>query len=172
MKNSRMATLSGSFVALTLLSALGSASAHENHVPQPKAKAMAQTSQATTAPDLDVQFRAALAAGDAQRAASLLSEDVLIYEGGGVERSKAEYASHHLGGDIAFSQATQFTLGQRNVRVFGDIAIATSESRTTGRYRDRDLNLRGTETMIMRKEREQWRIIHIHWSSKNGPTTP
>ena len=158
---------------ITLIASAGSiASAHDGHAPNAKAKIIAPAVAITIQPDLDTQFRNALAAGNARSAAALLSDDVRIYEGGGVERSKAEYVGHNLGADIAFSQATQFSVTQRNVRMFGDMAIATSESRTTGQYRERAINLLGTETMIMRRERGQWRIIHIHWSSKNAPVAP
>lgn len=142
---------------------------HSTPALQSKAKASGITPTTANQPETDTLFRAALAAGNAELAASYLSDDVLIFEGGGVERSKAEYAGHHLGGDIAFSQATQFTLTKRSVQLVGDIAITTSESRTTGNYRGRALNLLGTETMVLRREAGQWRITHIHWSSKSAP---
>src|SRR5687767_1734260 len=50
-------------------------------------------------------FHAALGRGDTRSAVALLADDALIFEGGGVERTKQEYASHHLAADAAFSQA-------------------------------------------------------------------
>lgn len=41
-------------------------------------------------------FHAALSRGDTMAAAALLDPKVLIYESGRAERSKAEYAAHHL----------------------------------------------------------------------------
>lgn len=43
-------------------------------------------------------FHAALARGDTAAAAAAFSNDALIYEHGGAERSKAEYAGHPLAG--------------------------------------------------------------------------
>lgn len=48
-------------------------------------------------------FHAALRRGDTRAAAALLSDDALIFETGGAERSKAEYAAHHLPADAEFS---------------------------------------------------------------------
>ena len=45
-------------------------------------------------------FHQALASGDKQRALDLLDPSVLIFESGGAELSRDEYASHHLGADI------------------------------------------------------------------------
>ena len=50
-------------------------------------------------------FHAALKRGDTIAAAALLVDDVLIFESGGVERTKAEYAARHLPADAAFAQA-------------------------------------------------------------------
>ncbi len=41
-------------------------------------------------------FHEGLAARDSVTALSLLAEDVVIYESGGVEASREEYRSHHL----------------------------------------------------------------------------
>ena len=52
-------------------------------------------------------FHKALAGSDPKQALALLSDDVSIYESGGAEASKAEYASHHLDADIAFLKGTK-----------------------------------------------------------------
>ena len=49
-------------------------------------------------------FHAALHHGDTRAAAALLADDALIFEEGGVERSKAEYVSHHLPADVALDR--------------------------------------------------------------------
>ena len=50
-------------------------------------------------------FHEALSAKHQDGALALLDSDVLIFESGGVELSKGEYASHHLGADMQFSAA-------------------------------------------------------------------
>jgi ketosteroid isomerase-like protein len=137
------------------------------HGAQTKTKA-APPAAAPAVPEItiDTDFRAALASGNAALAGSYLSDDVLIFEGGHIERSKAEYQSHHLNSDIAFASTTQYRVLSRAVKVVGDTAWTTTEGQTTGEWRGRAINSIGTETMLMRKTAGQWRIVHIHWSSR------
>ena len=59
------------------------------------------------------RFRTALTEGDTEVVKDVLSDDVFIFEGGGVERSLAEYSAHHLKSDIKFSQAVPSQLLER-----------------------------------------------------------
>lgn len=110
-------------------------------------------------------FHAALRRGDTKAAAALLAEDALIFESGGVERSKAEYATHHLPADADFSRAVPSTVTRRSARTFANVAYVASEGRTTGSFNGKALDLSTTETMVLRKFGGRWRIVHIHWSS-------
>lgn len=111
------------------------------------------------------RFHLALAEGRVEAALRLLSDDVLIYESGRAERSKAEYASHHLKADAEFAGATQRKLVKRASWVGADTAWVTSETETAGTFKGRALSLTGTETMILRRNAGAWKIVHIHWSS-------
>lgn len=110
-------------------------------------------------------FHAALASGDADAALTHLAEDVIIFESGGVESSRAEYASHHLKADAAFSAAVPRTLVSRTDGMQGDMAWVMSVETVTGTYRTRAISSRSVETMMLRQVNGQWRIVHIHWSS-------
>jgi ketosteroid isomerase-like protein len=110
-------------------------------------------------------FHAALASGDTDAALMYLAEDVVIFESGGVENSRAEYASHHLEADAAFSAAVPRTLVSRTHGTQGDMAWVMSVETVTGTYRTRAINSRSVETMMLRQVNGQWRIVHIHWSS-------
>lgn len=111
-------------------------------------------------------FHAALENGDTEAALALLAEDVLIFEGGAAERSKAEYAQHHLAADAAFSAAVPTTRSRRMARAIADSAWVASESRTTGQFNGRPVDSTSVETMILRRQADGWRIMHIHWSSR------
>ena len=113
-------------------------------------------------------FHAGLASGDGAAAATLLAEDALIFESGHAERSRAEYASHHAGADAAYAAAVPSTLKHRAGFIEGDTAWIVSESRATGKYKDKPVDRVTTETMILRKTAEGWRIAHIHWSSRTA----
>lgn len=126
--------------------------------------------QATDAGETDVRavvegFHAALESGDSAGALAYLHPDVVIYEGGHAE-TLTEYRSGHLASDIAFASATDRQLTDSSLAVWGDQALYTSTSRTTGRYRDREIDSRGTETIVLVRTDDGWRIRHIHWSSR------
>jgi ketosteroid isomerase-like protein len=110
-------------------------------------------------------FHQALARGDQGAAGALMASDSLIYESGGVERGKAEYAAHHLAADAAFAQAVSRTLTRRQVRADGALAWVASEATVKGSYKGRAINSRSIETMVLRRTGPVWRIVHIHWSS-------
>ena len=155
---------------LTLLLAAPLADAHEvKKAAAPAAAAATPAAPAAALAALDA-FHAALGRGDTAGALARMADDVLIYEQGGAERSKAEYASHHLGSDAEFAKATRRELTTRRSFGAGDMVVVTSETRTTGRFRDRDIDTRGKETAVLRRSGRDWRIVHVHWSSQR--TTP
>ncbi len=113
-------------------------------------------------------FHTALQRGDTNAAQSHLADDALIYESGGFERGKQEYASHHLGADAAFAQAVPGKVMQRAGETAGDIAWIATEGRTSGTYKGKAVDRITTETMILQRQGEAWKIVHIHWSSAAG----
>jgi ketosteroid isomerase-like protein len=110
-------------------------------------------------------FHHALQRGDIKTALGLLSNDALIFEAGGVERGRAEYASHHLAADAAFSQAVPSRITRRAGEAVGNVAWIASEGRTTGTYKGKSVDQRTVETMVLRRTAAGWKIAHIHWSS-------
>ena len=114
-------------------------------------------------------FHAALRRGDLNAALALLAEDALIFESGGVERSKAEYQAEHLPADAEFTRAVPSKLVRRSGRADGNTAWIASEGRVTGTFKGKPLDRVTTETMILRRDRSEWKIVHIHWSSGAAP---
>ena len=110
-------------------------------------------------------FHQALRRGDATRAMSLLEDDALIFESGEAERSKAEYASHHLAADIEFTRAVPEVITRRSGGTNGDTAWIATEGRTKGSYKGKAFDRVTTETMVLHRTARAWRIVHIHWSS-------
>lgn len=132
-----------------------------------------QSADTSTAVGTVVAFHAALASGDMTAALGLLAEDVMIFESGGVESNRAEYASHHLQADAAFSAAVLRMLVSRTQGETADTAWVLSIETVTGTFRERAINSRSVETMLLRRVQGQWRIAHIHWSSTDlGPREP
>lgn len=131
----------------------------------PVARAVALPAEAQSAATVVDKFHDALRRGDTVSAAALLAESALIFEEGGSERSKEEYAAHHLGADAAFSQAMFGKITRRAGAAGGGFAWIASEGRTTGTYSGKAIDRITTETMVLRRSRESWKIVHIHWSS-------
>ncbi len=111
-------------------------------------------------------FHRALKSGDADAVLALMAPEVVVLEEGGAERSRDEYASHHLRSDMTFAAASDAVVSRRVASIEGDIALVLTEGRTTGRVNDRAIDRRTAETMILQRFAEGWRIRHIHWSSR------
>ena len=111
------------------------------------------------------RFFQSLAAGDAQSASAALDPNVLIFESGGAERSRQEYAAHHLGSDSEFLKSAKYRLVSRTGDSVGDLSWVATEARLSAEAHDKPVDLQTTETMILRKNKDGWRIVHIHWSS-------
>lgn len=167
-------------LSITVLSAfalaLGSGTAvHAQSTTAPHAHA---PKSAQAAPALDVpapaqsaaetaeRFNRALKAGDMKGVEALLAPDVLILESGGAERSRQEYLSHHAISDAAFLKDTHSQLLRRTARRDGDTVWIGSESELHASKDGKPLTLLSTETMILRQTGDDWRIVHIHWSSR------
>ena len=141
------------------------ASAHGTKPQQPPTPSSNSVTAAAATVDA---FHAALAKGDATAAQALLDDHVQIFEQGWVERSRAEYASHHLESDIKFSSTTTAKRTSRSSGASNDLAYVMSEGTVTGNFNGRAINSVTLETMILRRASAGWRITHIHWSSRDA----
>lgn len=110
-------------------------------------------------------FHDALAAGDSTAALALLHPEVRVYEGGHAE-SLSEYRAGHLAADMEFSAATERDVLSEHVFGGDDQAVYLSEYRMAGSFRGERVETHGTETMVLARTDEGWRIRHIHWSSR------
>jgi ketosteroid isomerase-like protein/mono/diheme cytochrome c family protein len=111
------------------------------------------------------RFQSLLAKGDTAGATAVLNPSVLIFESGEVEESRAEYASHHLQADATFLKSAQIRVLSRTGGAAGDFAWVATESELTTRG-SKPMNMITTETMVLKRDQDTWRIAHIHWSSR------
>jgi ketosteroid isomerase-like protein len=119
----------------------------------------------TAAAKTVLAFEQALQSGDDKAARALLADNVVIYEGGAVERSADEYANHHMLADIKYLAALTSTTLEHQVRVMGDVALSTSRAKTLGQYKAKEVDSEGMQTMVLQNIAGSWKIIHIHWSN-------
>jgi ketosteroid isomerase-like protein len=111
-------------------------------------------------------FAAALAKGDFEAVEAALAPEVIVLEGGGAERSRAEYLDHHARSDAAFLATAEVVLMRRVARVDGGTAWVASESEMRVTRDGKPATMLSTETMVLSKSRDGWKIVHIHWSSR------
>jgi ketosteroid isomerase-like protein len=137
--------------------------------------AMAQTDSAKKASDSAAvvatvaRFHALLAQADSAAAVRLLAPDLTVLESGEVE-SRAEYLAHHLGADMAFEKAIASERKLLGFAQDGNVAWTTSASVSRGQFRDRKIDSRGAELMVLTRAGSGWIIRSIHWSSRrNAP---
>lgn len=124
--------------------------------------------QAPATPEIVVAaFHAAMDSGDGQAVLAFLMPDAVVFESGGAELSRAEFAEHHLQVDMEFAAGTSRELTDQRSGTSGEVAWVLSRTRTTGQFRGRDVRRVGVETMLLRRTPDGWRIVHIHWSSRN-----
>ena len=142
--------------ALLLLPALARAEGPDIDVPA-SARAAAATAD---------RFFAALKAGELEKAGAELDPGVIILENGGAERSAAEYLGGHAKGDAAFLKNAHHTLTHRTARISGGLAWVASESDLHVQKDGKPAVIASTETMVLRSSGTDWKIVHIHWSSR------
>ncbi len=121
---------------------------------------------AQTPAEVVLAFHEAIARVDTSASLEYLDPDVVIFESGGAEMSREEFASHHMGADMEYAAATTREVTETHTTVAGDVAVVMNRTQVTGTYRDREINSTGTETVVLRRGDGNWRIVHIHWSSR------
>ncbi|NOT40979.1 MAG: nuclear transport factor 2 family protein [Alphaproteobacteria bacterium] len=157
--------LKPALLALALVLSAAAALAAGETKPAKAPPDTAVLAEATAAVD---GFHKALKTGDKTSALALLDDSVEIFEQGSVERSKAEYTASHLDADIAFSGATRETRTNRGGAILGNLAYITSQTKVTGSYKGKPVNSVSIETMVLHKTGKAWKILHIHWSSRDA----
>lgn len=116
------------------------------------------------------RFHSALESGNRDAALAELAPEVVIFESGGAELSRDEYASHHLAADMEFLAATETRILDR--RSGGDErwAWVLTRTETSGELGGRSVASVGAETALLERRDGKWKIVHLHWSSrKRGP---
>ncbi len=109
-------------------------------------------------------FHEALKQQNSNNARMHLADDVLIYEGAGVERSADEYASHHMLSDMKFVSVLKTEVLEHQVSIVGDIAVSNSRTHSVGKFKGKNIDRKGMETIVLKKINGVWRIWRIHWS--------
>ena len=155
-----------SFAALAVVVASPGSFAHGDEAHGVPSENPADIVSASTEPRAVAEaFGRALATGDSGTVQLLMLPDVLIYESGEAETSAAEYSGHHMPADMAFLANLKYERVSQASGGDGAYAWVATRSRLSGRFKDKDVDLDSTETLVLTKMNTGWRIAHIHWSS-------
>ena len=109
-------------------------------------------------------FQSALQHGDRATVLALLASDVSISEGGHVQ-TRDEYASGHLGGDIAFLKNARITRLSIASMPLGDSAMVGSESEITTSVKGKPVTMRSREMLKLQQDGQEWKIVSVQWQS-------
>lgn len=116
--------------------------------------------------EIAAQFHSAMSRGDSAAVIGMLSPHVVIYESGFIERSRAEYAAHHLPEDIKFAQQSELKVRSIEEHRSGDFSVIMEETETKAKKNGKPVFYAGTGTLLLEKTDGVWLITHIHWSSR------
>ena len=116
-------------------------------------------------------FHEAMKQADREAVLALMTPEATVYEMGYVDADRNAYSGEHLKADMALAIKVQReVLSSRSGR-HGSQAWVLNEYRVTGRYRGKDIDSLGAETMLLEKRAEGWLIHHIHWSQHAKPAS-
>lgn len=113
-------------------------------------------------------FHAALKKKDTAAALSHLDRGLIVFEYGAIDPTIEAYALQHLPADIDMAAIATWTLQTRRVGGEGNERWVLSTYHVTGTRPDgKPIDQITLETAIVRRAGEQFRIVHLHWSTNN-----
>jgi len=96
---------------------------------------------------------------------SMLAPDLVVFETGYLEATRDEYARDSLNDDIKFASAMEYRVLSRGVIGSGENMSVLTKASVHGMFGDRRVDLVQSETMILRRTKMAWEIVHLHWSA-------
>lgn len=115
-------------------------------------------------------FHAALQKGDREAVLALLAPEVTISEGGQTQ-SRDEYASGHLGEDIAFLKSVQVKPVSLASMPMGETAMVGTETLITATLKGKLTTLRSRELLTLKRQGAAWKIVAVRWQSEPVEST-
>jgi mono/diheme cytochrome c family protein/ketosteroid isomerase-like protein len=110
-------------------------------------------------------FHRALQKGDRNAVLALLAPEVTISEGGHTQ-TRVEYASGHLGEDIAFLKTAQVKPISLGSMPMGATTMVGSESELMTTKDGKPMMLLSRELLTLKQTPSGWIIVRVEWSSE------
>lgn len=88
-----------------------------------------------------------------------------VIESGEANWGWADYRDHHLKHELTVMKITKQE--RTNLRIVAgvDMALATFELRLQGTYEKRAFDMKGMQSVVLRRRDGAWRIVHVHVSA-------
>lgn len=114
----------------------------------------------------------AMASSDLDAAGKLFSVTSSVFESGGREGTWAVYREHHLGPETGEIRSFKINRGEPETGASNDSSMAFVAWPIEYRIdlkAGKVVDSRGTVTFLFVKEQGEYRIRHLHWSSRRKP---
>jgi hypothetical protein len=127
--------------------------------------------ETTTNPSMEVcrAYFSAMDSSDLDKAESLFARESMIFESGGVEGSWHKYREHHLGPEIEAVKSFTTTLKEPTqvISEDGSMAMIAWPIEYDIVFKKRNpINSRGAVTFVLVLQDGEFKINHLHWSSR------
>ncbi len=108
----------------------------------------------------------ALTDGDKATVKTLLAGDLLVLEGGHSQTSAKDYMEGHMLSDMAFLAHMTREVKEQTSGNSDRVAWVKTTSSLKGTYKDKEMNLTSTETLVLRRSDTGWKIVFIEWGQQ------
>ena len=108
-------------------------------------------------------YAAAVTSKNIEAMAEWVTEDLLIFEGAGVNRGWADYRDHHLGPELEMFEAIDYKFSDIEAEVGGNLGWASFRYSVHIEMPERVSDSAGVGTAVLVKGDDgRWRLRHLH----------
>ncbi|MDR7133922.1 ketosteroid isomerase-like protein [Lysobacter niastensis] len=164
----RQLLLASSLALASVVAGTAFAKSPEPSAPSPAAQADVQRSPAANeAVQVVDTFLTALAGGRLEAARQLMTPDAMVLANGHVLGDRDTYINGAAKGDAVALGTVEHKLLRRDVKAGANLGWVVSESSL--RYPNNASAVEVmTETMLLTRTADGWKITHIHWSGRHA----
>ena len=151
-------------LAMSLLPAEAEAAKKKTHAK--KSVTTAEVVPAVQSPqDFADAFHEAMRSRNREQILAMLAPDLVVFETGYLEATREEYVKNNLSDDADFAGVTDYRVMSRGVIGSGKNVAVLTKASIQGIFGDQRVDLEQSETMILRRTKTAWEIVHLHWSA-------
>jgi ketosteroid isomerase-like protein len=110
-------------------------------------------------------YHKALSGSDPKAVLAFMANDADVFEQGFVDPARDDYAKASLSRDMEFAARTKREVQSQQASADSSLAWVETLTRTQGTYEGDKVDLSGAETVVLRKDGGDWKIVHVHRSA-------